>query len=74
MDIKDLEAIRKYNVKENGFILLPEAEELIQNYENNRDKYNTFQDFIPVLIDQLETFNKQQINVKLQQLTKDAKQ
>lgn len=64
--------MRKYNV-ENGFILLPEAEELVMRYESNRKKYPTFQDFIPILINQLETFNKQQINNRLQQRTKDMK-
>ncbi len=72
MKIQDLDAMRKYNV-ENGFILLPEAEELVMRYESNRKKYPTFQDFIPILINQLETFNKQQINNRLQQRTKDMK-
>ncbi|WP_291722765.1 DUF4932 domain-containing protein [Bernardetia sp.] len=74
MKTQDLDAMRKTNINENGFILLPEAEELILKYENNRDKYATFQDFIPILINQLETFNKQQIDNKLQQLKKDIKQ
>ncbi|WP_417611024.1 DUF4932 domain-containing protein [Owenweeksia hongkongensis] len=72
MDIPDLDAMRKYNIEENGFILLPKAEELVLHYESNRDKYGTFQDFIPVLIKQLETFNKKQINSKLMRLTKDT--
>lgn len=73
MKTQDLDAMRKYNVEENGFVLLPEAEELVLEYESNRDKYATFQDFIPTLIKQLEGYDKQQVNNKLQQLTQDMR-
>ncbi len=66
MNSKVYEAMRKYNIEESGFILLPEAEELVIEYENNRNQYPTFQEFIPVLINQLATYNQQQINHKIE--------
>ena len=73
MGIEDLEEMRNENIKENGFILLPDAEALVVDYENNQHKYKNFQEFIPVLIEQLNNFNKQEIEERMQQLTKDIK-
>lgn len=71
MNIEDLEAMRKYIIEENGFILLPDAEELVLKYENNRSQFETFRDFIPTLLEQLESFNKSEINTKLEKREKE---
>jgi len=52
MGIDNLNNMRKYNIEENGFILIPDAEKLILEYENNRKDYPTFDLFLPQLIDQ----------------------
>lgn len=69
MGVESLEKMREYNVYENGFILIPEAEKLMEQYENNRDIYKNIELFIPQLIDQLSAYNREEINEKLQQLT-----
>lgn len=73
MEIEDFEEMRDFNIKENGFVLLPDAEKLIVNYESSREKYKNFQEFIPELIEQLNGFSKQEIEEKIQLLTKDMK-
>ncbi len=66
MGIEDIDEMRRFNIEENGFVLLPDAEELVLQYENNRDTYPTFREFLPVLIEQLETFDRQVIDQRLQ--------
>lgn len=70
MKIQSLDKMRTYNINENGFVLIPEAEKIIVEYENNRNTYKDFQMFIPVLIDQLNSFNKKQMEEKVQQIVK----
>ena len=69
MGVESLDEMREYNIYENGFVLIPEAEKLMEQYESNRDKYPSIELFIPQLIDQLSTYNREEINEKLQQLT-----
>jgi hypothetical protein len=65
MGIDDLESMRKFNVIDNGFLLIPDAEKLITEYENNRKKYPTFKLFLPKLIDQLKDYTKEDIENKM---------
>jgi len=52
-DILTAEKIRNENIEQNKFIYLPYLEKKIVEYERNRDKYTSFSDFFPELI---ETF------------------
>lgn len=63
-DKNEANELRKAD-KEYGFVLMPEAEERIREYENNRAKYKTIDDFLPVLIRQFGTFNREYIDRKL---------
>lgn len=65
MGIDDLEEMRNYNISENGFILIPDAEELIIEYETNRKDYPTFELFLPKLVEQLNSFTKIDIENKM---------
>lgn len=62
---EDFEDMRNVNINVNGFILIPEAEQLVQKYENNRETYPTFDLFIPKLINQLENYTKPDIENKI---------
>lgn len=68
MNEKSLEEMRTYNVKECGFIFIPESEKLMGKYEANRNMYSNIEAFLPELIDQLNTFNKEDVRMKLRQL------
>lgn len=69
MGVQSLATMRNYNVVENGFVLIPEAEKRMEQYENNRDQYPNIRLFIPTLIEQLSTYSKADMHKKLQQLT-----
>lgn len=73
MKTQDLDEMRNYNINENGFILLPDAEELVVDYENNQDNYKNFQEFIPELIEQLNKFSRKEIEERMRQLPKGMK-
>lgn len=63
--VDDIEEMRKYNIAENGFILIPDAEKLIAEYEKNRKKYPRFELFMPKLIEQLNNYSKKDIENKM---------
>jgi hypothetical protein len=65
LDIKDLEEMRKDNVADKGFILIPDAEKLLEEYENNRKKYPNFEKFLPKLIDQFKNYTRKDIEEKI---------
>lgn len=69
MGEQSLEEMRYTNIEKSGFILIPEAEKLMEEYENNRDKYSNIELFIPKLIGQLNKYSKDEMNKKLQLLT-----
>lgn len=64
IDNREAAALRKVD-KEYGFILLPEAEEIMKQYENNRDKYPVIDDFLPVLINSFKYVEAERINERL---------
>jgi len=49
-DFPTASKIRKENIEKNKFIYLPNLERKIIEYEKNREKYKTFEDFFPELI------------------------
>lgn len=63
-DKQEAEALRKAD-KEYGFVLLPESEELIKEYENNRDKYPTIEEYLPVLINGFKYYDTAMVNSRL---------
>ena len=63
--IEDLKQMRLDNVVDKGFILIPDAEELISQYENNRQEYPTFAKFLPQLINQFGNYTKEDIEEKV---------
>jgi hypothetical protein len=65
MGIKDLNEMRNDNVVVKKFILIPDAEKLMIEYENNREKYPTFNHFLPKLIDQFKNYTRQDIEEKI---------
>jgi|GEM_PF-2542904 len=65
-DAAEAAALRKTDVQEYKFVLLPDAEERIKQYEQNRDMYKTIDSFLPVLIDQFGEFSKDMIDERLE--------
>ena len=65
LDIKDLEEMRKDNVVDKGFILIPDAEKLLGEYENNREKYPIFEKFLPKLINKFKNYTRKDIEEKI---------
>ncbi len=55
--------IRTENIEQNKFIYLPYLEDKIVEYENNRDKYPSFADFFPELINTFSEIDTN--NIKL---------
>jgi hypothetical protein len=65
MKIKGLNELRNDNVVVKKFILIPDSEKLMIEYENNRDKYPTFNHFLPKLIDQFTNYTREDIEKKI---------
>lgn len=63
--IKDLEEMRTDNVVDKGFILIPDAEKLLEEYENNRERYPTFKEILPKLIAQFKDYTRKDIKEKI---------
>ncbi|MEN4760853.1 DUF4932 domain-containing protein [Chryseobacterium sp. C39-AII1] len=59
------ENLRKQHVKDNHFVLIPEFEKKMTEYENNRKKYKTFKDFVPELLTVLDETNVEKVRMKL---------
>ncbi len=73
LGIKDLEEMRTDNFIDKGFIIIPDAEKLLEEYENNRNKYPTFKLFLPKLIDQFKNYSKTDIENKITELNKELR-
>lgn len=65
MKLKDVKEMRADNVTVKKFVLIPDAEKLIIEYENSRKKYPTFKQFIPKLIDQFRNYTREDIIDKI---------
>ena len=46
---EDVEYLNKITVENQKMIYVPQIAESLDNYQNNRDKYKTLEDFIPEL-------------------------
>ena len=46
---EDVEYLNKITVENQKMIYVPQIAEFLDNYQNNRDKYKTLEDFIPEL-------------------------
>ncbi len=62
----EAEALRKTQ-KEIPYILIPETEAVLKEYEDNRSRYGNIDAFLPNLIRQFKAYNKDSINRKLAQ-------
>lgn len=49
-DNAEAERLRQTHIRESHFVLLPLLEEKIREYEQHRDRYKTFADFLPELL------------------------
>lgn len=61
--------LEEYHLK-NYFILLPQLEEKIKEYNANRAQYKTFGDFVPELIKVFENSNIEYINKEIEAIKK----
>lgn len=61
----DAAEMSKENCVTYKFVLLPEYEKLMADYENNRSSYSTIDSFIPILIKQLQNYTKAEINNRI---------
>jgi len=59
--------LRIYHTETEHFIYLPKLEKAIIEFENNRDKYPMWKDFIPNLLDVFEKSDTTFVNSKLKQ-------
>lgn len=65
LDKDEAEELRQTDMNEYKFVLLLEAEEKIQEYENNRDQYPTIDDFLPELINIFSEVDTTMINERI---------
>lgn len=65
MKLVDIEDMRIDNVTIKKFVLIPDAEKLLVEYESNRDKYPTFKHFLPKLVDQFNNYTAKDIMEKI---------
>lgn len=68
-DFERSKRLEDYHMK-NNFIFLPELEEKINEYNANRQKYKTFGDFVPRLLEVFEKSDIESINRKLENIRK----
>jgi len=59
------EKLRQQHIKENYFVLIPDFEKKMKEYENNRAKYKTFKDFVPELLTVLDKTSVEKVRTKL---------
>lgn len=65
IDKTEADELRKADVHEYKFVLIPGGEKLIAQYEHNRKKYKTIDDFLPELISGFTKVSRQDIDSKL---------
>jgi len=59
------ETLRKQHINEYSFVLIPEFEKKMEEYENNRKKYKSFKDFVPELLTVLDETSVEKVREKL---------
>jgi hypothetical protein len=65
MNPQDAAELRKIDVYENKFVLIPDGEELMKQYERNRKTYKTIDTYLPVLIQQFGKYTRAEIDKKI---------
>ena len=61
-DKKEELRLRKMHTHEFGFVLLPMLETLIVLYENNRNQYNNFNSFLPIIFQKLNELGPEDVD------------
>ena len=69
-DLKRADSLRKLYVNAYSFVLIPDLEKKIAEYESNRTKYRSFEDFVPRLLIVLDAISVEQVRKKLNLPTK----
>ncbi|MCD9855756.1 DUF4932 domain-containing protein [Epilithonimonas sp. JDS] len=59
------EKLRSQHVIENSFVLIPDFEKKMEEYENDRVKYKSFKDFVPELLTVLDETSVEKVREKL---------
>lgn len=67
MDKAEAEELRKTDINEYKYVLLPEAEQLMKEYENNRDDYKTIESFLPRLVEMFSRVDTATINKRVRE-------
>jgi hypothetical protein len=62
---EDAAAMRKENISEYKFVLIPAGEVLMKEYEDHRDKYINIDAFLPIIISHLGDTSKDKINAAI---------
>ena len=57
--------LRQQHIKENFFVLIPDFEKKMEEYENNREKYKKFKEFVPELLTVLDKTSVEKVREKL---------
>lgn len=64
-DLKRADSLRHLYINAYSFVLIPDFEKKITEYESNRNKYLSFKDFVPQLLSVLDTISVDQVRKKL---------
>ncbi|MEJ7678084.1 MAG: DUF4932 domain-containing protein [Segetibacter sp.] len=72
-DSKQANALRKMHIDSFHFILLPRLEKKIKEYENRRNYYPDFKNFVPVLLNEIHMLKPRDIDFMLNANKKDSK-
>ena len=59
------EKLRNQHINDNSFVLIPDFEKKMEEYENDRVKYKTFKDFVPELLTVLDETGVEKVREKL---------
>lgn len=65
MDKADAVALRNENINEYKFVLIPDGEVLMKEYESNRGRFANIDAFLPVIISHLGDTSKDKINAAI---------
>lgn len=64
-DLKRADSLRQLYINVYSFVLIPDFEKKITEYESNRTRYKRFEDFVPQLIGVLDTISVEQVRKQL---------
>ena len=64
-DEKRANRLRNFHTYKRGFVFIPEIETKLIEYENNRDNYNSLEDYYPILLEAFSEIDSTQMMLKL---------